>query len=488
MSKSRLDLIRQKNIEKVKKLRDLGIDPFTSKAEKIDRNIDALKKDGLKVSLAGRLISLRGHGKLQFADLVDESGKIQLAFKFDEIGEKNFANLALLDPGDILEVNGKTFTTHAGEKTVLVKQYRLLTKALRPLPDKWHGLKDIEERYRQRYVDLNFNPEVKKVFYVRTKVVSLIRKFFDEKGFLEVETPILQPIYGGATAKPFMTHHNALNKDFYLRIADELYLKRLIVGGFEKVYEIGHDFRNEGLERSRNPEFTQIEFYWAYANYEDLMKLTEELFEFLLKKINKSLKFKSNNQVFDFSPPWPRIAYKKIILEQTGIDLAKIKTEELLLNEIENKKIRLNLDGAIGYAAVLDTLYKKVVRPKLKGPLFLIDYPYEMKPLAKRKADNPKLTGSFQLLVDGHELINAYNELNDPIDQRKRWEEDMALAKKGLVEYQVIDEDYLRALEYGMPPTAGWGMGIDRLVMILTDQKSIKDVILFPTLKPEFKI
>ncbi len=279
-----------------------------------------------------------------------------------------------------------------------------------------------------------------------------------------------------------------VGKDFYLRVADELYLKRLIVGGFEKVYEIGHDFRNEGLERSRNPEFTQIEFYWAYANYEDLMKLTEELFEFLLIKINKSLKLKSNNQVFDFSPPWPRIAYKKIISEQTEIDLEKIKTEESLLKEIKNRKISLNLAGVVGYAAVLDTLFKKVVRPKLTGPLFLIDYPYELKPLAKRKADNPQLTGTFQLLVDGHELINAYDELNDPVDQRKRWEEEMELAKKGLAEYQLIDEDYLRALEYGMPPTAGWGLGIDRLMMILTDQKSIKDVILFPTLKPELKL
>lgn len=488
MSKTRLDIFKEKNIEKIKQLKQLGIQAFPQKSERTDTTKEALKKDGLRVTVAGRIMAWRGHGQIQFADLVDESGKIQLVFKTDVLDKEEFDRLSFLNISDIVQASGETFTTKAGERTVLVKKYKLLTKAIRPLPDKWHGLKDIEERYRQRYVDLNLNKEAKQVFYVRTKLISLMRQFFDERGFLEVETPILQPIYGGATAKPFKTHHNALGKDFYLRIADELYLKRLIVGGFEKVYEIGHDFRNEGVEKTRNPEFTQIEFYWAYANYEDLMKLTEELFEFILKKVKGSLKFQSNGKELNFTPPWPRLAYQAVIAKYVGINLNKITNEELLLKAIKAKKISLDLTGVVGYAALLDTLYKKVVRPKLIGPLFLIDYPYELKPLAKRKADNPQLTGTFQLLVDGHELINAYDELNDPVDQRKRWEEDMALAKKGLAEYQVIDEDYLRALEYGMPPTAGWGLGIDRLMMILTDQKSIKDVILFPTLKPEFKL
>lgn len=487
MGKTRLDKIKEERLKKIEKLNELGINPFSQKANRTHAAKETLKKDDLKVVVTGRLTAWRGHGKIQFADLVDESGKIQLAFKADKLDKKDFDNLSLLDISDIIEVAGKTFTTKAGERTILVEDYRLLTKALRPMPSKWHGLKDIEERYRQRYVDLNLNEKVREVFYTRTKLITLMRKFFDKRGFLEVETPILQPIYGGATAKPFVTHHNALGKDFYLRIADELYLKRLIVGGFEKVYEIGHDFRNEGIERSRNPEFTQIEFYWAYADYEDLMKLTEELFVYLVKEIKGDLKFKYKGKALDFTPPWPRISYRKIIKKYAGIDIHKVKTEELLKKEIKKKNIKLDLEGVAGFAGILDEFYKKLVRPKLWGPMFLIDYPYEMKPLAKRKEDDPSLTGNLQLLIDGHEIINAYDELNDPMDQRKRWEEDMALADKGAEEYQVLDEDYIRALEYGMPPTAGWGLGVDRLLMILTGQESIKDVILFPTLKPEFE-
>lgn len=487
MSKVRLDIFKEKNIEKIKQLKQLGIQAFPQKSERTDTAKEALKKDGLRVTVAGRIMAWRGHGQIQFADLVDESGKIQLVFKTDALDKEEFNRLSFLNISDIVQASGETFTTKAGERTVLVKKYKLLTKAVRSLPDKWYGLKDIEERYRQRYVDLNLNKEAKQVFYVRTKLISLMRQFFDERGFLEVETPILQPIYGGATAKPFKTHHNALGKDFYLRIADELYLKRLIVGGFEKVYEIGHDFRNEGVEKTRNPEFTQIEFYWAYANYEDLMKLTEKLFEFLVKKIKGSLIFKYKEKKLDFTPPWPRVAFKNLLAEKSNLDLDKIKTETELLKEIKKRKINLDLKGVSGYAGILDEFYKKLVRPKLWGPMFLVDYPYEMKPLAKRKENNPELTGNFQLLIDGKEIVNAYDELNDPIDQRKRWEEDMAQADKGAEEYQVIDEDYLRALEYGMPPTAGWGLGVDRLMMILTGQESIKDVILFPTLKPEFE-
>ena len=487
MVKTRLDQIKKNNIEKIEKLKKLGIPAFPQKAKRTHLAKQALKKDGLKVTLAGRLMSWRGHGKIRFADLMDKSGKIQLAFKADKLSEKQFKELNLLSVSDILQASGKTFTTKAGERTVLVKEYKLLTKAIRPLPDQWHGLKDIEERYRQRYVDLNLNKEVRQVFYMRTKLITLMRKFFDKRDFMEVETPILQPIYGGATARPFKTHHNALGKDFYLRIADELYLKRLIVGGFEKVYEIGHDFRNEGMEKSRNPEFTQIEFYWAYATNDDLMNLTEELFQFLVKELKGSLKIDYKGKTLDFTAPWPRVSYRDIILKHTKIDINKVNTEKLLKKEIEKMGIKLDLAGVAGFAGILDEFYKKLVRPKLWGPMFLIDYPYEMKPLAKRKSDDPKLTGNNQLLIDGNEIVNAYDELNDPIDQRRRWEEDSATADQGSEEYQVVDEDYIRALEYGMPPTAGWGMGVDRLMMILADQRSIKDVILFPTLKPEFE-
>jgi lysyl-tRNA synthetase class 2 len=486
MGKTRLDHVKEERNKKIGKLESLGLSAYPQVSLSKQTTGYANKKDGIEVVLAGRLLSWRGHGKIQFADLADQDGKIQLAFKADNLSGDEFERLSLLDTGDIIEVSGETFTTKAGERTVEVKSYQLLSKAVRPLPSVWHGLKDTEERYRQRYVDLILNKGVREVFYIRSKLITKIREFFDQRGFLEVETPILQPVYGGATARPFITHHNSLGKDFYLRIADELYLKRLIVGGFEKVYEIGHDFRNEGMSRAHNPEFTQIEFYWAYATYNDLMGLTEELFEFLLKKVNGSLRVEHQGKTYDFTRPWKRLTYQEAIAQYAKLDITSVKNEELLLREIKERKIDLNLKGVVGYAATLDALYKKLVRPHLSGPLFLTDYPYEMKPLAKRKIDDPSLTGNFQLLVGGEELINAYDELNDPADQRARWEEEAELAKEGLDEHQVIDEDYIRALEYGMPPTAGWGLGIDRLTMFLTNQSSIKDVILFPTLKPEF--
>jgi len=482
---SRLDRVKQSRQNKLQTLRSLGIDPFPQKSNRTHTASEARKKEGLEVTVAGRLMAWRGHGKIQFADLVDQSGKIQLVLKADDLSREEFDRLELLDLGDSIEASGVTFTTEAGESSVRVKSFRLLTKSLRPLPASWYGLKDVEDRYRQRYLDLLFNDQVKQTFVTRTRIVSLLREFFDRRGFFEVETPVLQPIYGGATAKPFVTHHNALDRDFYLRIADELYLKRLIVGGFEKVYEIGHDFRNEGISRSHNPEFTQAEFYWAYATYEDLMELTEELVTTIIRAIKGTLVVQYPGKPYDFTRPWQRLPYQEAIAKYTGIDIVKVGNEKLLVSEIRKKKLELDLKGVIGYAAVLDALYKKMVREHLGGPAFLIDYPYEMKPLAKRIADQPGKTGSFQLLVAGEEWVNAYNELNDPIDQRARWEEEMALAKKGLLEYQMIDEDYIRALEYGMPPTAGWGLGVDRLVAFITDSPSIKDVILFPTLKPE---
>jgi lysyl-tRNA synthetase, class II len=481
---TRFQVMQQTRLEHLQALKDQGIDPYTQESARTHTSKEALVADNVEVTVAGKIISWRGHGKIQFLDLKDESGKIQLAFKADVINQEMFDRLKYLDEGDYIQASGITFTTNSGERTVQVKQYQMLTKSLRPLPDSWQGFTDIEERYRQRYVDLQLNPEVKQVFLTRTKIVSMLRKFFDERGFLEVETPVLQPIYGGATAKPFITHHNALDNDFYLRIADELYLKRLIVAGFEKVYEIGHDFRNEGLSHAHSPEFTQIEFYWAYANYEKLMDLTEELITTIATNIKGSLEFEFKGQKLDLSQPWERISYAEAIKKYAEIDINEINNEATLREIIQSRNIKLNLKGIVGYAALLDTVYKKLVRPQLVGPLFLKDYPYEMKPLAKRKKDDPNLTGNFQLLICGEEYVNAYDELNDPQDQRARWEEEAELASQGLDEHQVIDEDYLRALEYGMPPTAGWGLGVDRLTMLLTDQHSIKDVILFPTLKP----
>lgn len=434
--------------------------------------------------LTGRLTAIRGHGGLIFADLVNQSGKHQISFKKDKL-EKDWPIVELVDIGDFIGVNGDDYTTQAGEPTIDVSQLTLLTKSLRPLPSEWYGLKDIEERYRQRYVDLLINPGVRKVFEIRTQVINLLRDKLDNAGFMETETPVLQSVYGGATAKPFITHHNALDIDLYLRISDELYLKRLIVGGFEKVYELSKVFRNEGVDRQHNPEFTMLEFYWAYANYEDLMKFTEELLSGIIKEVAGSYKVIYQGQDYDFTPPWQRITFRDMFLADTGIDVDRENTEGKLLAAIKAKKIAVDLTGVVGYGPLLDKLYKQVSRPKIAGPVFLVDHPLAMRPLAKKKAGSADNVASFQLLVAGFEWISAYNELNDPDDQRARWAQEMELAKEGLEEYQVPDQDYIRTLEYGMPPTAGWGLGVDRFVAFLTNQHTIKDTILFPTLRPE---
>lgn len=483
----RLDNLRKSRLNKLEEIKKLGIDPYPAKLTFSGRipAAEALKQIGKTVTVTGRLMAWREHGGSIFADLVEESGKIQLFLKKDVLGEKKFKFLALLDLGDFIEAKGKVFKTKAGEITIEVEDFHLLTKSIRPLPSKWHGLKDVEERYRQRYVDLLLNKEVRKIFEIRSALIKAFRQYLEQAGFIEVETPILQPIYGGAAAKPFITHHNVLDLDLYLRIADELYLKRLIVAGFEKVYEIGKDFRNEGIDRAHNPEFTQLEFYWAFVDYDELMKFTEEMFSGVIKKVMRTIKIKFAGEEIDFTPPWKRMSYREAILKQTKIDIDKEKTEEKLLKAIKRERIGLDLEGAVGFGAVLDSLYKQTTRPNLKGPLFLTDRPTEFVSLAKRKEGDPSKTASFQLLVRGVELINAYNELNDPLDQAERWQQSEKLGKKGLAEHEVFDEDYIRALEYGMPPTAGWGLGIDRLVAILTNAPSLKEVILFPTLRPE---
>lgn len=478
-----LDQILKDRLKKLENLKSQKINPYPAKVERGHVISHAREMLNEKVTVVGRLRSLRPHGKITFADLEDQSGKMQLFFSQSELADFDFLNN--LDLGDFIQASGEVFKTQAGEISVKVEEFKLLTKSLRPLPSNFHGLEDIEERYRQRYVDLIVNPEVRKTFDTRHKVIRFIRRFMEDKGFIEVETPTLQTIYGGATAKPFKTHHNALDIDLYLRISDELYLKRLIVGGFEKIFEICKDFRNEGIDRQHNPEFTMMEFYWAYANYEDLMKLTEEMVSLVVKEVHSSFEFEFEKEKLDFKTPFKRMTFNELVKEYSEIDLDQVTTEEELLKATKEKNIKLDLKGVVGYGALADTLYKQVARPNVKQPLFLTDYPYEMKPLSKRKESDPKKSASFQLLVMGYELVNAYNELNDPEEQRQRWEEEMKLGEKGLNEFQIIDEDYIRALEYGMPPTAGFGMGIDRLVSILTNKHTIKDVILFPTLRPE---
>ncbi len=480
-----LEDLQKTRLKKLKNIRLQGIDPYPARVRRTQTALETGKMLDKRVAVAGRLRSLRTMGKIAFADLEDESGKIQLFFAREVLPGTAFDFLANIDLGDFLSAQGEVFKTQAGEITVRVEKYQLLAKSLRPLPSQWYGLEDIEERYRQRYVDLLINPEVKKIFEIRHTVIRLLRSYMEDHGFVEVETPTLQPIYGGAMAKPFKTHHNALDINLFLRISDELYLKRLMVAGFERVFEICKDFRNEGIDRQHNPEFTMMEFYWAYATYEDLMKYTEEMLSFVLKALFGKYKIEFEGKTLDFKPPFKKVTFNKLILDHSGIDLEKIKTEEELKRVIKEKNIKLDLSGVVGYGPLCDELYKSIARPAVEQPTFVMDYPYAMLPLSKAKEDDPLKSASFQLVASGYELVKAYNELNDPLEQKRKWTEQKNLEKKGLEEFQVMDEDYIRALEYGMPPTAGWGMGIDRFVSLIANQHTIKDVILFPTLRPE---
>jgi len=481
----KLNELQKQRLDKLAKIKSLKIDAYPQ-PNLADKNtvVQALKMLDKSVLVAGRLMSLRGHGKILFADLHDQTGKIQLFFQ-EKILASKMDLTKLLDLGDIVSVSGDVFKTQAGEITINVSEFQILAKNMRPLPEKWHGLQDVEDRYRQRYVDLIVNPEVREVFKTRTKILSEMRHFLDDHGFLEVETPILQPVYGGASAKPFTTHHNVLDMDMYLRISNELYLKRLIVGGFEKVYEVSRDFRNEGVSRFHNPEFTQIEFYWAYIDYEVLMDFTQDLIRHVIKSIKGNLKLKFQDVDLDFSKDIQRVTFTDIIEKHTGINIDNIKTEDEFKKIIKDKKLKIDMKGVVGLGACFDALYKEYARPKIIEPTFVCDYPSEMIALAKRKSDNPQKISSFQLLVCGTELLKAYNELNDPKDQADRWLEEGELAKKGSEIASQFDSDYIRALEYGMPPTAGWGMGIDRFTQFLTDQSTIKDVILFPAMRNE---
>ncbi|MEO0070481.1 MAG: lysine--tRNA ligase [candidate division WOR-3 bacterium] len=471
-------------LEKLSQLRKMGVLPYayhykrTHTTQEVIEGFEELSQSQTQVSVAGRLISRRIHGKTQFGHIQDEKGKVQVYFRQDTLGTEVFKMLELLDIGDILGLRGEVFKTKTGEITIHIREWRLLAKSLRPLPEKFHGLRDIETRYRQRYLDLLVNQESKQVFLLRFKIVRLLQNFLDSRGFIEVETPILQPIYGGAAARPFQTYYNVLEKEFFLRISDELYLKRLIVGGLEKVYEIGKDFRNEGLDRFHNPEFTQLELYQAYADYQDMMGLVEEMFKFLALGLYQRTEIDFAGQKIDFGKPWQRLRFVEALEEKLGVNPLELQDEELY--KIATRS-GIEINPKTSRAKVLDKLFSELVQDKIVQPTFVIDHPKETTPLAKSHRDNPRLVERFEPVVCGMELGNAFSELNDPLEQRVRFEEGM----KRQEEFATLDEDYCLALEYGMPPTGGLGIGIDRLVMLFTNQDSIRDVILFPQLKTE---
>ncbi|HEX8948410.1 MAG TPA: lysine--tRNA ligase [Dissulfurispiraceae bacterium] len=485
------ELIEQR-FKKLEELRGLGIDPYYGRFEP-EANAAALKtkyepfaKEALEAeeiltSVAGRIVAMRDFGKASFAHIQDATGKIQIYLKKDALKEK-YAIVKKLDIGDILGVSGRVFRTKTNELTIEVRDFELLNKSLRPLPEKWHGLKDIETRYRQRYVDLIVNPEVKEVFAKRSAIIKSIRDFLESNGYMEVETPMMHQIPGGAAARPFKTHHNALGIDLYLRIAPELYLKRLLVGGYERVFELNKNFRNEGISTKHNPEFTMLEFYTAYKDYNFLMSFTEELFAYVAKRALGTLKLPYGDETIDLTPPWPRLPMLDA-LKQKGVPEEVFEDEAKAVEWARAKK--LDIPTGASLSKVLDEIFKEFVEPELVQPVFITDYPVELSPLAKRKADNPKLVERFELFIAAREVANAFSELNDPIDQKQRFMKQVEAKQKGDEEAHWMDEDFVRALEYGMPPAAGEGIGIDRLVMLLTNSQSIRDVVLFPQLKPE---
>lgn len=512
-----LDNLRQVRLDKLTALTKLGINSFpaesqrTHTASQARENFSVLFKGKKKITLAGRLMSKREHGGLIFSEIKDDSGIFQVLFKKDELKDRTWVMLTdLIDIGDLLETSGTLFVTKKNEKTLLVSKFKILAKSLRPLPEKWYGLADHETRFRQRYLDLLMNPEVKERFITRHKLVQAIREFLIKAGFIEVDTPALQPLPGGALATPFKTHYAALDTDIYLRIAPELYLKRLIVGGFEKVFEFARVFRNEGISTQHLQDFTMLEFYQAYSDYVDLMKFTEQLLTTVIKRVLGTTKIKyqsgpstrfdracpersrgahhkslrASTTVLNFEAPWPRKSLREVIKKETGIDIDKYPTVKDLQAIIAAKKIKLVYTGKTSRGKLIDELYKETVRPKLINPIFLIDYPLDLSPLAKKKVGEVDKVQRFQLVVAGMEIVNAFSELNDPLDQVERFSQQARNKKAGDSEAHSMDDDYVKALEYGMPPTAGFGMGIDRLVALLTNADSIREAVLFPFVKP----
>jgi lysyl-tRNA synthetase class 2 len=428
-------------------------------------------------------MSIRSHGRATFAHIRDGSGRIQIYFVRDQVGPEAYELLRKLDVGDHVGVEGDLFRTRTGELTVRVSAFRLLAKSLRPLPEKWHGLSDVETRFRQRYLDLIVNPRVREIFRTRSRLITEIRRFFDARGFLEVETPMMQPMAGGAMARPFVTYHNALRLTLYLRIAPELYLKRLIVGGFDRVYEINRNFRNEGISTQHNPEFTMLEFYQAYADYRDLMALTEELLPWLAEQVIGAQEMVYQGHRISLAPPWPRLTLEEALVKLAGLDADALKTDAGLRDVAGRHGLALGSGCSRGRA--LGVLFDALVEPRLVQPTFVLDFPTELSPLAKAKPEDPAVVQRFELFIGGLEIANAYSELNDPREQRDRFLQQVRGREQGDPEAHALDEDFLRALEYGMPPAAGEGIGIDRLAMLFTDSPSIRDVILFPLLKPQ---
>ncbi|SFL81294.1 lysine--tRNA ligase [Halanaerobium salsuginis] len=490
MSENVLEDMNDLMLQRREKLNQLREDKEKAFADKYlpshhakDVEADFAELEEKEVKLTGRLMAIRTHGKASFADLADMSGQVQLYVKQNNIGEDRYQFFQELDLGDLVGITGTVFKTNRGQVSVRVSSFELLTKSLRPLPEKFHGLKDKDIRYRQRYLDLIVNPDVKETFVIRSKIIREMRKFLEEKGFLEVETPMMHPIAGGATARPFITHHNTLDMDLYLRIAPELYLKRLIVGGFEKVFEINRNFRNEGMSYKHNPEFTTMELYQAQADYHDMMELTENLVNDLAEKVLGTSKVEYEETEIDFTPAWERITMVEAVKKYTGLDFSEFESDAEAVEAA--KSIGIEVSSKMTYGEILNEVFEERVEDKLIQPTFIMDYPIEVSPLAKKIEADPRFTYRFEAFVYGREIANAFSELNDPEDQRERFEKQTAMREAGDEEAQMMDYDFIRALEYGMPPTGGLGIGIDRLIMLLTDSSTIRDVILFPTMRPE---
>ncbi|HUV45887.1 MAG TPA: lysine--tRNA ligase [Dehalococcoidia bacterium] len=483
---TRLERITQQRIDSLSRIRARGIDPYPHSyhpSHTVQQAITLFKqqKEGFQtISLAGRVMARRSMGKMTFFDIRDGSGKIQLCFRYNSLGQEKYEFLKEVDIGDIIGVEGKLFRTKKGEITLEVSNYTMLCKSLRPLPEKWHGLADVEKRYRQRYLDLISNEDARTIFTLRSQIITEVRNFLNSQGFIEAETPVLQPQAGGALARPFITHHHALDEDLYLRIALELHLKRLIVGGFDKVYEMGRAFRNEGISVKHNPEFTLLECYQAYADYNDIMNLVEEAISYIAHKVLGDTKITCQGKTIDLTPPWQRLYLREAIKKHCGIDFEDYPDAASLRSRMI--EMGMEADPGKGRGKLVDELIATFVEPNLIEPTFLLDYPVEMSPLAKRKRGDDRLVERFEAFINGIEVANAFTELNDPLEQRERFRQQLK-EQVGNEEVEIADEDFLQALEYGMPPTGGLGIGIDRLVMLLTGQSSIREVILFPQLK-----
>ena len=483
----RIEELRQNRKEKLNSLRKRGLSGYpqetgrTHTIEEALNNFTNLSKEEKQITLVGRVRAIREHGKISFINFEDGSGEIQGFFAEDRLGDESYdLFLDSFDVGDFIEVRGVLFETKRGEKTIKAADFKMLSKSLRPLPEKWHGLKSVEDRYRKRYLDLIFNKDVKKSFERRSEIIKHLRRYLEDEGFLEVETPVLQPIYGGTSARPFKTHHNALDSELFLRIAPELYLKRLVIGGWEKVFEFARCFRNEGIDRSHNPEFTMLEFYWAYADYKDMMKLAEDMLNTVVKEVFDTTEIVYKDQKINFSTPFERVEFAEIIRKETGLNIEEMNAEGL---KKEAEKRGIDIEPGARKAEIADEIFSAECQDKIVQPTFVIHHPKGFQPLAKSLDSDDDKLATIQGVVAGWEFINAFSELNDPEIQRERFDEQEEMRKEGFEEAQPKDEDFLEALDYGMPPTAGFGMGVDRLAAILTNSHSLREILLFPAMK-----